>query len=270
MGYYLLDHKNPSGPNFYTTRRVPAGTSYPVLACVVHITAGLQDDDGDYRVDSSAEETAHYAATTTRDVSWHSGSDANSSLLLLPDSYTAWQCHGYNSRTMGHEISKRDIIWADEDPEWVRLTLFEAAGSLRERLKARHIPFRRASKAELDHAIATNGKPVGLIDHSLLDPTRRRDPGPDFPWSRFISILTSIPIPPKPPVPLPPLPAEDIMYRRFIVNDYQQYLALPTGLMVIKDQQHLGLLIKAELTSGDDKPIPITAADVAKYGVLPS
>lgn len=183
MGFYLLDHRNPHGDHFYETRR---GS---VLACVIHVTAGLQGEPTG--VDRSAEQTAKYAATTDRAVSWHSGSDRDSSLLLLPDSYTAFHVKGYNSRTIGHEISKRDTTWADEDPGWVTHTLEHAAACLRPRLLALKIPLRIATKDELDRAIATNGKPVGLIGHAPLDPTRRTDPGQDFPWARFLSLLTA-------------------------------------------------------------------------------
>lgn len=261
MGYYLLDHPNPHGPHYYTTRK---GS---VLACVVHITAGLQDYDGGD--DDSAEKTARYAATTDRAVSWHSGSDTDSNLLLLPDSYTAFQCQGYNSRTIGHEISKKDVKWADEDPQWVTRTLRQAASCLRPRLKALGIPLRHATKAELDRAIQVGGKPVGLIDHSRLDPDRRSDPGPDFPWSRFINLLIGDPTPaPVPvPTPTPDPPEEDMKFQRFILNTGQQYLATPEGLITIRSQQHLSLLRKAGLVHESD-PITITQGEVDTYGIL--
>lgn len=175
MGFYLLDHPNPNGPRFYKTRK------NPVLACVVHVTAGLQGKPD--ATDTSAEKTAKYASTTDRKVSWHSGSDTDSQFLLLPDAYTAFQCQGYNSQTIGHEISKTDVSWADEKPEWVTETLNEAAKCLRPRLLKLGIPFVKITKRQLDA-----GK-KGLVSHSDLDPSRRRDPGPDFPWDRFIKLL---------------------------------------------------------------------------------
>lgn len=260
MTYYLLDNPNPNGPNYYKTRR---GS---VLACVVHVTAGLQDTDGG--PDSSAEKTARYAATTDRAVSWHSSSDSDSNFLLLPDSYTAFQCVGYNSRTIGHEISKTDVVWGDENPEWVKRTLFNAAESLRPRLKTLGIPLRHATKAELDHAIAVNGKPVGLVAHSDLDPTRRRDPGADFPWTRFLNLLVgTTPTPTPVPTPTPNPPEADMKYQRFIVTGApEQYLATPEGLIRIKSQQHLALLNKAQLVA-DGSPIAVTQSDIDAYGM---
>jgi hypothetical protein len=183
-GYYLLDNKNPHGPHFYAARRSP------ILAVVVHITAGLQG--APIGADSSAEKTARYAATTDRKVSWHSGSDRDSHLRLLPDDYTAFHVRGYNSTTIGHEISKRDVSWSDEHPGWVTGTLEHAAVCLAPRVKALRIPTRRARKLELDHAISTKGMPVGFISHEDLDPTRRRDPGRDFPWQRFLGLIDDI------------------------------------------------------------------------------
>lgn len=185
MGAYLLDHPNPRGEHFYRTRR---GS---VLAIVVHITAGLQDLDG--RDDHSAEGTAAYAATTGRAVSWHSGSDSDSALDLLPSSFTAWHCVGYNSRTYGHEISKAGPDWRGMPGSWIEATLARAAGHLGPKARELGVPVRKATKAELDAAIARNGAPVGFVGHHELDPSRRADPGrvgnvDTFPWSRFLAL----------------------------------------------------------------------------------
>lgn len=200
MGYYLLDNKNPHGPHYYTARKEP------LLAVVMHVTAGLQDQDYS-GADLSAEKTARYAATTDRPVSWHSGSDADSHFQLLPDNYTAFQCQGYNSCTLGHEISKRDVTWGDEPKRWVEDTLLQAANSLR-RVSAHGIPFVRATKADLDKARkAKNPKPVGFVTHAELDPKRRSDPGADFPWARFFDLLNEKGRPPASskvePIPYP-------------------------------------------------------------------
>lgn len=184
-GYYLLDHPNPTGPNYYTTRRKP------LLAIVVHCTAGLEDQDmiGE---DTSAEATARYCATTTRDVSWHSGSDSGSVVKLLPAGYTAWHASSYNSPTYGHEISKLDMSWADEPAAWVAATLRQAALALAPIAERYNIPLRHATVSELNAAIAAGGPPVGFIGHDVLDPTRRTDPGRDFPWSTFLRMVREV------------------------------------------------------------------------------
>lgn len=186
-GFYLLDHPNPNGDHFYTTRRKK------IKGQVMHITAGLEDIDL-LGPDNSAEGVVRYAATTDREVSWHSSSDTDSYIYLLPYNYTAFQCINYNSSTAGHEISKLETNWTDDNPEVVKRRLIKAADAIRPNMLAYGIPFRKATKAELDHAIATDGPPVGLISHWELDPDRRSDPGlshgvDTFPWDQFISIL---------------------------------------------------------------------------------
>lgn len=210
-GYYLLDNPNPHGPNYYTTRR------RALVAIVVHITAGLEDLDGE--PDHSAERTARYAATTTRDVSWHSGSDTDSALDLLPASYTAWHVRGYSSSTYGHEISKRDTDWENQPDWWVTKTLTRASHKLARRAVANNIPIRRISRAQLDRARNANDPSQGgFIGHAPLDPTRRTDPGRNFPWDRFLHMTRKeaqlyVPIPPG---GLPPRGWADAAWRRWV------------------------------------------------------
>jgi len=190
-GYYLLDNPNPNGDHFYPTRR---GS---VLAIVLHITAGLEDMDGGE--DHSAEATARYAATTDRKVSWHSGSDTDSAFNLLPWSYTAFHVVDYNSRTYGHEISKKNTDWRRPVPEWTSATLTRAAEHLGPIARLLGVPFRHASKGELDAAIRDHSGSVGFISHAQLDPARRTDPGivagvgDTFPWSRFLYLAAGNP-----------------------------------------------------------------------------
>lgn len=191
-GYYLLDHPNPHGPHFYEKR------NGPILAIVVHITAGLQDDDT--VDDSSAERTAAYAAGTDRQVSWHSGSDTDTAFDLLPDEYVAFHCQGYNTHTLGHEISKSSPDWGISSGMFVASTLDQAAKHLAAKAKRHGIPIRWATRAELDREKANgwNGQPVGFIDHWALDPERRNDPGrvrrdplrDTFPRQRFLDLIT--------------------------------------------------------------------------------
>ena len=173
--YYLLANPNPHGDHFYRTRRSP------LRVIVVHITASIEDLD--YTDDQSAEATARYAATTKRKVSWHSGSDADSHLNLLPASYTAFHCQDYNSFSYGHEISKRTTDWTHADPEWVARTLTHAALAVAPVAREHGIPFIRQSRAAIDRGAK------GFAAHADLDPKRRTDPGADFPWGRFLDLM---------------------------------------------------------------------------------
>lgn len=176
MGYYLLDNPNPHGSHFYSSRRAKP------RVIVLHITAGLEDLDmrGD---DVSAEQTARYAATTERQVSWHAGADSDSWLSLLPAGYTAWHASNYNSLSWGLEISKRDTTWSDEPEEWVEATLRNAAAACRPVAEQYDIPLRLLTRAQVDAGMS------GFTYHMWLDPTRRSDPGKDFPIDRFFALM---------------------------------------------------------------------------------
>jgi hypothetical protein len=188
-GYLLLDQPNPNGKHFYPSR------NRPVLAIVVHVTAGLEDLDT--IDDHSAEATAQYAATTATEVSWHSGSDTDSAVYLLPASCTAWHATAYNSSTYGHEISKNHTDWRTMPDEWTTKTLTRAGAVLGPIAAANNIPNRKATRAELDREIANYDagrpwQPVGYISHAELQ-SDRRDPGwvsgvDTFPWTRFLGL----------------------------------------------------------------------------------
>lgn len=183
MSYYLLDRRNPNGDHFYSSRNAP------LIAITVHITAGAEDLDT--LADQSAENVTAYAANTDRDVSWHSSSDADTFLYLLPPHYTAWHATAYNSCTYGHEISKRHTDWRTVPAEWRKKTLQKAAECLRPVVEQYKIPLRKATRAEVDRAKAT-GQPAGFVSHAELQPQDRTDPGwvgnvDTFPWDEFFS-----------------------------------------------------------------------------------
>lgn len=183
-----------AGDSFYPTRRTG-----PALGIVLHVTAGLQDLNME-GADNSAEGTAKWAIN--REVSWHAGVDSDSIIPCLPSTYTGWHAKGYNSRTIGIEISNLDARWDNKPADWVEATLRNAAKACAAWVAQYNFPLVRATRAQVDSAIAANRK-FGFTYHSYLSDIRV-DPGKTFPWDRFIAMvaeeLGQTPPAPKPPV----------------------------------------------------------------------
>lgn len=167
--------------HYYTTRR---GS---ILGIVLHVTAGAQDL-GMVGQDGSAASTIAYSQKTDRPSSYHGIVDSDSVTDTLPDSYTAFGAVGYNSRCLHLEIANLDAVWAGKPARWVEATLRNAAAWCAPRVARYGLPLRLADKASVDAALAT-GRPFGFTYHAWLDPTRRRDPGRDFPWQQFAGYL---------------------------------------------------------------------------------
>lgn len=171
----------PAG-KFYTTRK-----GGPCLGIVLHITAGLQDT-GMVGTDGSAEGVAKWAASGAAQVSWHVGVDSDSIVPCLPSTYTAWHAKGYNSRTFGIEISKRDVDWSDMPAAWVTATLKNAARALAPIVVEYGLPLALRTKAQVDAAIAAN-QPFGFVYHSTTSAGTRSDPGKNFPIGRLFDLI---------------------------------------------------------------------------------
>jgi hypothetical protein len=173
MSFYLLDNPNPTGPNFRTYRRDS------IRLIVLHTAEVLPDYDPP---DTTAEWLAKYAATTTRDVSWHVSVDSDSTIYMLPDHYTAWHVRGYNDTGLGVEMCTQHFRWW-QNPKY-DLDLMKNTAQVCAKWALLHgIPVRKITAYE-----AQKGK-KGFIGHSDLDPTRRKDPGPAFPWDIFLNLV---------------------------------------------------------------------------------
>lgn len=181
MQFYLLENENPNAPvrsdgnRFwgYPSRRKP------VDLVVMHVPVAIQDLVGQ---DETAEKVAAYFARTERKVSAHVAIDADSTVDLLPDTYTAFHVRGYNSRSVGIEcgwdwndwgrVPDRDLQVIRRVAEWVRPICDKYS-----------IPPRRLTRQQVDAGFS------GFVAHADLDPTRRKDPGPGFPWSALFSMI---------------------------------------------------------------------------------
>lgn len=176
MPYPLLSNPNK---HFYTTR------NKPILGIVLHVTAGLEDFTPP---DRGAEAVINYGKSNSRPASWHGIVDSDSIVDCLPDTYTAFHCIGLNSPSLGLEIANANARWKGKPKDWVDHTIANAAEWCRPRVTKYGLPIRISSAAEVRRAVAA-GQPFGFTYHSKMDPTRRIDPGADFPWTQFEAAL---------------------------------------------------------------------------------
>lgn len=184
-GFWLLDLPNPNGKFYYPSRKTcqhgVAPAQLPHLA-VVHTAESLPDFT---LPDTSGESLAKYASSTTRPVSWHATVDSDGPIPMLPDTYVAFHVIGYNSCAVGMEIATKASGWAVSDPTWQARIIDQSANQIAWWCKTHKLPAKRLTRAEAD----AGGR--GIIDHARLDPERRTDPGPAFPWESFIAQVSA-------------------------------------------------------------------------------
>lgn len=187
MSFYLLDHPNPNGPNFYDNRRVCQHGLQGPHVIVIHTAENLPDFTPP---DTGGESIAAYAKNTARAVSWHSTVDSDSIIPMLPDTYTGWHVRGYNRCALGLELATQAHKWVGSPYEWRVKILTNAAKVCAEWSERWNIPLDVITKAQVDAG------QKGVTTHSRLDPTRRSDPGPAFPMNFMLAAARSKPEPP--------------------------------------------------------------------------
>lgn len=185
MTPYLYQHPNPNAPvrpNGIRFWGHPQRTVAPRVIGV-HTTESAFDEIG---TDTGAEGVAGFQASTPRPSSYHRIVDRDSTVVDLPDEAVAFGIGtgGLNSCGLHLSMAMRAADWSDPaKARAARPTLERAAAVAAEWCHAYAIPPVRLSFTQ-----ATAGR-LGLIAHGDADPTRRTDPGHDFPWPLFLQLI---------------------------------------------------------------------------------
>ena len=121
--YYLLDHP-PASQQFYPPPRANGLTGGVVL----HTTESPKQRIG---ADNGAINIAGFISRRSDPGSYHCIVDSGSTVLLVPDNYTAFHvaANGYNSRTWGISFACRSTELAPDD-EWTQLAMKQAAAAI--------------------------------------------------------------------------------------------------------------------------------------------
>lgn len=182
---YLYLNQNPHAPQRANGRRFwgyparPAGAVIDVIG--VHTAENLFDQMGR---DDGAEGVAHYQSRTERPSSYHRITDRDSTIKCLPDDAVAFGITNRNSRSLHLSLALRAADWSDPAKgAKAEPTLRRAAAVAAEWCRRYDIPVRRITRAQVDAGAR------GLLAHGDADPGRRSDPGVDFPWDRFLTLI---------------------------------------------------------------------------------
>lgn len=200
MAAYLIDHP-PKSPQYRTPRREkPSGV----------ITVHTAENTPDFvAYDGGAESVALWISRRTDPGSYHDLVDSDSAILLVP--YTAEAFHdatGGNRHSLGLSIATRADVWPLAPQRWRDGAIEQAARAAhRQAVWIRRqtgitVPARRITRAESEARVP------GFISHAQRDPTRRTDPGAEFPWAGFLARYAALTDPTPQP---PPQPEEDDM-----------------------------------------------------------
>lgn len=181
-GYHLLDHPNPHARDRGQGRRFHGypGRRAEVRLVVLHTSESAFDLVGP---DRGAEAVAGFLDSVERPSSYHAIADRDSAPRLLPWSYTAFGAHRFNSDAVHIAVAGTAADWNDLEDDHVDQILDQLAPLVDEVLDLYELP---PVVLTPDQA-RTNGR--GLTGHGVLDPTRRTDPGADFPWDRLLARL---------------------------------------------------------------------------------
>ena len=173
---YLLEHRNrhaaAAGYDGFWGYRSRLS---PVTKIVIHTSESTFDQ---LAPDTGAEAVANYLATGADEpASYHRIVDADTRLKLLPFSHTAFGARGFNANAIHLAVAGTASKWHTLDPDYRRRVLDNLAADVTDALEATGVPLVRIAG---DNA---RGPHRGICGHVDLDPARRTDPGPRFPWT---------------------------------------------------------------------------------------
>lgn len=180
MAVYL-ETNPPRVSQFRRTRRAePSGV------IVLHTAESMADLTPP---DNGAGNVARFIVNRTNFGSYHAIVDADSAIQLCEWSWEAWHVGTFrmNYHSVGISVACEADKWSRYPESWVDGAVDNAArmaAAYASWLEANHnitIPADRINATQ-----AVNRTP-GFTTHGELDPTRRTDPGPDFPWDKFLA-----------------------------------------------------------------------------------
>lgn len=181
---YLV--KNPPKQTQFRDRRLRPGQKVTLI--VVHTAESPADVVGP---DTGAENVANFIRNRRDYGSYHRLADSDSRINMVDFSKAAYG-DGTGSNEFGIHISA-----AIQAAQWSKMSLQWREGCIKQlaqcaaeaalwikKTQGVTVPARMITKAESDRGVP------GFISHARRDPSRRSDPGANFPWEFFFSEFT--------------------------------------------------------------------------------